>query len=215
MDSALQNSCFIKKNIWSIVDLQCCVSFRYTAQWISYTYTPLFRFFSHIGHCCCMVAEVCPSPCDHMDCRFPRILCPWNSPSKNTGVGWHFLFKRIFPNPDWTCVSCFGRQNLYHWAMWKAHIGHYRVKVTAFFMSLPFLVNLGWFSGAYCLEHKLLHVLGFQGLALPHLYIFVSSYLSSIPQPLGSSSTSVSQGVVLGDPLVLFVCLLVCLAFSS
>ena len=24
---------------WSLVDLQCCVSFRYTAKWISYTYT--------------------------------------------------------------------------------------------------------------------------------------------------------------------------------
>lgn len=26
--------------------------------------------------------------------RFP---CPWNNPSKNTGVGHHFVFQRIFP----------------------------------------------------------------------------------------------------------------------
>ena len=27
----------------------------------------------------------------------PRLLCPWNSPSKNTGVGRHFLLQGIFP----------------------------------------------------------------------------------------------------------------------
>ena len=26
-----------------------------------------------------------------------RLLCPWNFPGKNTGVGHHFLFHRIFP----------------------------------------------------------------------------------------------------------------------
>ena len=35
---------------WSIVDLQYCVSFCYTAKWISYTYIHFFRFFSHIVH---------------------------------------------------------------------------------------------------------------------------------------------------------------------
>ena len=27
---------------WSIVDLQCCVSFRYTAKWFSYTYIYIY-----------------------------------------------------------------------------------------------------------------------------------------------------------------------------
>ena len=27
-----------------------------------------------------------------------RRLCPWDSPGKNTGVGCHFLLKRIFPS---------------------------------------------------------------------------------------------------------------------
>ena len=26
----------------------------------------------------------------------PRLLCPWNSPGKNTGVGFHFLFLGLF-----------------------------------------------------------------------------------------------------------------------
>ena len=29
---------------WSVVDLQCCVSFRCTAKWISYTYTYIHSF---------------------------------------------------------------------------------------------------------------------------------------------------------------------------
>ena len=32
---------------WSIVDLQCCVSFRCTAKWISYTYTHIYSFLDY------------------------------------------------------------------------------------------------------------------------------------------------------------------------
>ena len=32
--------------------------------------------------------------CNPMD---PRLLCPWASPGKNTGVGCHFLLQGIFP----------------------------------------------------------------------------------------------------------------------
>ena len=32
-----------------------------------------------------------------MDCSLPRLLCPWNSPDKNTGEGQYFLLQRIFP----------------------------------------------------------------------------------------------------------------------
>ena len=50
------NKSFLKV-FWSIVDLQCCVSFRCTAKRISYVYviyiyvyTLLFRFFTYIGY---------------------------------------------------------------------------------------------------------------------------------------------------------------------
>ena len=33
-----------------------------------------------------------------------RILCPWDSPGKNTGVGRHALFQGIFPTQGWNCV---------------------------------------------------------------------------------------------------------------
>ena len=41
-----------------------------------------------------LVAQVCLTLCDPMDCS----LCPWNSPGKNTGVSSHSLLQRIFPN---------------------------------------------------------------------------------------------------------------------
>ena len=36
----------------------------------------------------------------------PRLLCPWDSPGKNTRGGCHFLLQGIFPNQGSTCLSC-------------------------------------------------------------------------------------------------------------
>ena len=38
-----------------------------------------------------------------MDCSPPatRLLCPWDSPGKNTGLGCHFLLQGIFPIQGW------------------------------------------------------------------------------------------------------------------
>ena len=33
---------------WSIVDEQCCVSFRYTVKWFSYRYTCIYSFSNHM-----------------------------------------------------------------------------------------------------------------------------------------------------------------------
>ena len=35
--------------------------------------------------------QSCPTLCDPMDSSPPRLLCPQDSPGKNTGVGCHFL----------------------------------------------------------------------------------------------------------------------------
>ena len=37
--------------------------------------------------------QSCPTLCDPMDCSLPRLLCPWDCPGKNTGVGCHFLLQ--------------------------------------------------------------------------------------------------------------------------
>ena len=42
-----------------------------------------------------------------------RLLCPWNSPGKNTGVGFHFLLQRIFPTQGSNLGLLHWRQILY------------------------------------------------------------------------------------------------------
>ena len=42
-----------------------------------------------------------------------RLLCPWNSPGKNTGVGSHFLLQGIFPTQGLTLGLPHHRQILY------------------------------------------------------------------------------------------------------
>ena len=43
-----------------------------------------------------------------------RLLCPWNSPGKNTGVGCHFLLQGIFPTQGSNTCLLHCRQILYH-----------------------------------------------------------------------------------------------------
>ena len=54
-----------------------------------------------------------------------RLPCPWGLPGKNTEAGWHFLLQGIFLIRDGThvsCVSCTGRQILYHCTIWASPI---------------------------------------------------------------------------------------------
>ena len=53
--------------------------------------------------------QLCLTLCDPM---WPtRLLCPWDSPGKNTGVGCHFLLQGIFP----TQGSNLHLLHLLHW----------------------------------------------------------------------------------------------------
>ena len=44
----------------------------------------------------CLVAQSCPTVCDTLD-YLTWLLCPWDFPGKNTGVGCSFLLQRNFP----------------------------------------------------------------------------------------------------------------------
>ena len=43
-----------------------------------------------------------------------RLLCPWDFPGKNTGVGCHFLLQGLFPTQGLNLRLLLGRQILYH-----------------------------------------------------------------------------------------------------
>ena len=59
----------------------------------------------------CSVTQLCTILCDPVDCSPVRLLCPWDSPSKNIGVGSHSLLQGIFPTQGSNlCVLC-----LLHW----------------------------------------------------------------------------------------------------
>ena len=49
-----------------------------------------------------------------MDCSPVRLLCPWDSPGKNTGVDSHSLLQRIFPTQELNLGLPCCRQILYH-----------------------------------------------------------------------------------------------------
>ena len=53
--------------------------------------------------CLCLVMQSCLTLCNPMDYQ-ARLLCPWDSPGKKTGVGCHAFLQGIFPtqglNPD-------------------------------------------------------------------------------------------------------------------
>ena len=59
----------------------------------------------------CLVAQLCPTLCDPMDCSLPGPSVHGDSPGKNMGVGCHALLQGIFPTQGLNlCLSC-----LLHW----------------------------------------------------------------------------------------------------
>ena len=45
----------------------------------------------------CACTQSCLTLCDPVEPA--RLICPWDSSGKNTGVVCHFLLQRIFPDP--------------------------------------------------------------------------------------------------------------------
>ena len=64
-----------------------------------------------------LAAQSCPAVCNPMDCSPPRLLRPWDSPGKNTGVGCHSLLQGIFPTQERTRVSCISGGFFTIWAI--------------------------------------------------------------------------------------------------
>ena len=79
-----------------------------------------------------------------------RLLCPWDFPSKNTGVGCRFLLQGIFPPMDWThvsCVSCIGTWILHHWAACETWCSTPLTLVISRLIETPFVLIFGLWPG--------------------------------------------------------------------
>ena len=55
--------------------------------------------------CVCVSHSVVSDSLQHHGLYLTRLLCQWNSPGENTGVGCHSLLQGIFPTRDRTRVS--------------------------------------------------------------------------------------------------------------
>ena len=64
--------------------------------------------------CVCVSHSVVSNSLQPHGLRFTRLLCPWASPGKNTGVGWHTLLWGIFLSQGSNLGLPHCRQTLYH-----------------------------------------------------------------------------------------------------
>ena len=63
----------------------------------------------------CLAQSVVSNSARPYGLRNLRLLCPWDSPGKNTGVGCHALLQGIFPTQGSNrSYFCIGRSVLYH-----------------------------------------------------------------------------------------------------
>ena len=61
-----------------------------------------------------LVAQLCPTLCNPMDCNLPGSSVHAESPGKNTGVGCHAVLQGIFPTQVLNLGLPHCRQILYH-----------------------------------------------------------------------------------------------------
>ena len=64
--------------------------------------------------CCSLLTSVVSDPVRPCGPQPSRLLCPWDSPGKSTGVGCHALLQGIFPTQGSNLCLLHGRQILYH-----------------------------------------------------------------------------------------------------
>ena len=87
--------------------------------------------------CCCLVAKLCPDSLWLHALQLNRLLCPWDSPGKNTGVGCHSLFQEIFPTQGL-------HPHLLYWQVDSLPLSHLRSPITPTVDLTKSWYILGW-----------------------------------------------------------------------
>ena len=67
-----------------------------TQQWKLKTERGDSQIWPSGGYCCCWVTSVVSDSLPPNGLQPVRLLCPWDSPGKDSGVGCHILFQGIF-----------------------------------------------------------------------------------------------------------------------
>ena len=81
------------RGVWRRMD--ACVCMAESLHYSPETTTKLL-----IGYVYAKSLQSCPTPCDAKDCKPTRLLHPWHSPGKITGVGCHCLLLGCEPPPS-------------------------------------------------------------------------------------------------------------------
>ena len=61
---------------------------------------------------CCVIRSVVSDSLQPHGLESSRLLCPWESPGKNTGMSCYFLLQRVFPTQGWNLCLLHDRQIL-------------------------------------------------------------------------------------------------------
>ena len=88
-------------------------------------FDPLHPFHPPSKPCLCMCVQSCPTLCNPVDCSLPGSSVHGIFQAKL--LGWVAIsYSRGSSHPQGqtriSWVSCIGRQTLYHWATWEAHL---------------------------------------------------------------------------------------------
>ena len=107
-----EGTCF-SFNIFSVLTLTDVAYSRNTKSRVEPAdWCPAKRFPCRL--CVCVLVTLsCPTPCDPTREQPTRLLRPWNSPGKNTGVDCHTLLQRILPTQGSKPSLLHRRQVLY------------------------------------------------------------------------------------------------------
>ena len=77
--------------------------------------------------CCCLVVSIVSDSVQPYGLQPTRLLCPWDSPGRNTGVGCRALLQGIFPTQGSNLGLLHCRQSLYRRAIMEAHNRHWEL----------------------------------------------------------------------------------------
>ena len=89
-------------------------------------FIPLKQLLGCCYDYCCLITKSCPTVLWPHGLQSARLLCPWNSPGKNTGMGSYSLLQGIFWTQGlklgllhcWQILCCLSHQGAHCYLWW-------------------------------------------------------------------------------------------------